>query len=520
MKKVLALALLAFVLLPVWAGGDAESTAATTADGKPILRGFGMSYPGQAPWETMPFFEELENRTGVHVEWEYMEPSTSANERVNMIFAGGEDMPDVFIRMGAATNRENVVRWGQSGLVLDIAPYLDEHGPNIKAMLEKYPDAAKACMTEDGELYMLPVIYDYVPYLVNRTMQINQRWLDNLGLEMPTTLDEFTEVLRAFRDQDANGNGDPDDEIPYSAHTWLYCLRGILPGFGLNFTLNTYPVTYDEATGEMSFAAKSDEFKAALEYMNLLYTEGLLDQEIFSQTNTRFHGYLPDDRFGVVLLHQTLNAGPVAPDLVGMEPLIGPAGADGRVWNFNSSYVYNNCSAFISADTVNPELAVEWLDYLYSEEGATLTWMGIEGETYVVNEDGSYSYTDKIANDPAGFSAAMGDYSIIWGNGFEPGCFTEKQLEPGLSLSTVIENTAKVEPFLEEVSEATMPILDTATQNRFTYLNSEIGTYCKETWAKFITGDLSFDQWGSYCEQLDKLGYPEFEAMIKNAYGM
>ena len=82
------------------------------------------------------------------------------------------------------------------------------------------------------------------------------------------------------------------------------------------------------------------------------------------------------------------------------------------------------------------------------------------------------------------------------------------------------ENTAKVEPFLEEVSEATMPILDTATQNRFTYLNSEIGTYCKETWAKFITGDLPFDQWGSYCEQLDKLGYPEFEAMIKNAYGM
>ena len=518
MKKALVFVLVLLMALSLFANGSKESSV-SVGDAK-TLKGFGMSYPGQAPWETMPFFTELEKRTGIHVDWEYMEPSNSANERVNMMFASGEDIPDVFIRAGAATSRDSVIKWGKAGLVLDIAPYLDEYAPNIKAMFEKYPDVRKSNMTEDGKIYLLPVVYDYKPYLVSRTMQINTRWLENLNLDVPTTLDEFTDVLRAFKNFDANGNGDPNDEIPYSAHNWLNCMRGILPAFGVNFILNTYPIFYDEETRTMSFAATSDEFKSALEYMNMIYSEGLLDPEIFSQTNTRFHGMLPEDKFGVVLLHQTLNAGEIAKDLVGMEPLIGPAGEDGRVWSWNSSYVFNNCSAFISSSCKNPVLAVQWLDYLYSEEGGVLTWMGIEGETYVKNPDGSYSYTEKIANDPSGFSAAMGDYTIVWGNGNEPGCFNEVQLEPGLSLSTVIENTEKVLPFLQDVTESVLPIMDEETQTEYTYLNKEIGNYVKETWAKFISGDKPFSEWDSYCSELERLGYRDFEALVKEAYGM
>lgn len=517
MKKLLTLLLVLALLLPS-ALAAAEVVSLPLSESKITLTGFGMSYPGQAPWETMPFFQDLEKRTNIHIEWEYMEPSKSATERVNMMFAG-EDFPDIFIRAGAATTRDNVIQWGDAGYILDLAPYLDEYAPNIKAMFEKYPDAKKTNITKDGKVYLLPVIYDYKPYLVSRTMQINTRWLENLNLSVPVTLDDFTEVLRAFRDQDANGNGDTTDEIPYSAHNWLNCMKGILPGFGLNFTQN-FPVFYDEENKSMSFAATSDEFKAALEYMNMLYSEKLLDVEIFSQNNTRFHGLLPADTFGVVLLHQTLNAGPVASDLVGMEPLVGPAGADARVWSWNSSYVFNNCSAFITTACKYPELAVKWLDYLYSEEGATLTWMGIENDTYTVNTDGSYSYTGKIASNPKGFSAAMGDYSIIWGNGNEPGCFTEKQLRPGLSLSTVIDNTEKVQPFLQDVTSAVLPILDSDTQSQLNYLVSECKNYAQESWAKFVTGELSFDKWDAYCKQLESMGYRDLEKMLKEMLGL
>ena len=132
-----------------------------------------------------------------------------------------------------------------------------------------------------------------------------------------------------------------------------------------------------------------------------------------------------------------------------------------------------------------------------------------------VNTDGSYSYTDKIASNPKGFSAAMGDYSIIWGNGNEPGCFTEKQLRPGLSLSTVIDNTEKVQPFLQDVTSAVLPILDSDTQSQLNYLVSECKNYAQESWAKLVTGELSFDKWDAYCKQLESMGYRDLEKMLK-----
>lgn len=525
LSRILIALVVLVSMLSVAALGSAGGLDNLNPEGLPIvkekvtLRAFGMSYPGQVKWEEMPFFIELEERTNVHIEWEYLEPSTQATERINLMFASGE-LPDLFIRAGggSATNRASVIKWGEAGLVLDLAPYLDEYAPNIKAMFDTYEAARVSNVTADGKVYLLPTIYDYTPYLVWRTMQINTRWLENVGKEVPTTLDEFTDVLRAFRDGDPNGNGDATDEVPYSAHNITVCTRGILPAFGLSFAYG-YPATWTEEEG-FKFQLGSDEYKAALEYLKLLYDENLLDNEIFSQTSNRFHGMLPDNRYGVVLLHQTLNAGDVAPDLTGMEPLIGPAGEDNRPWNFYNPVVYNSTSSFVTTACEQPEVAIRWLDYLYSQEGADLTWLGIEGVTYEEKADGTFAYTDMIANDPKGFSAAMGAYSIIWGNGVEPGVFTARQLEPGLSLSTVIQNTEKVEPFLQELTTVSLPILSSADQQRYNFLNSELETYVNEMRAKFITSEIGFDQWDAYVAQLEKLNIGELETFIKDATGL
>ncbi len=481
------------------------------------LSGFGCSYPGQVAWETMPLFEELEKRTNIHIDWEYMEQSPQTTERVNMMFASG-DMPGIFIRAGqGATDRTTALKWGEAGLLIDMAPLIDQYAPHLKAMFEKYPAAKASNMTPDGKIYVLPTIYDYKPYQVWRVMQINTKWLERVGMEEPKTLDEFTEVLKAFRDQDANGNGDPSDEIPYSAHNFPICLRGILPGFGLNYAYDL-PAKFED--GKFTSMATSDEFKAALEYCNMLYTEGLLDNEIFSQTNARYHGFMPDDRIGVMMLHQTLNAGPVAPDLKGMEPLIGPAGAENRVWSFYNPVVNNNCSAFITSNCEDPVAAIKWLDYLYSEEGSDLIWMGIEGTTYEENADGTLSYLDVVAKDPKGFSAAMGNYSIVWGNGSEPGCFSARQLEPGLSLTVVPENEKRVDPFLQDIATTPLPIMSADQEREYKELTQELNTYKNEMWAKFVTGDVGFDQWDTYCEQMEALGHSRLEAMIKEATGL
>lgn len=79
----------------------------------------------------------------------------------------------------------------------------------------------------DGHIYTLPGKKPLRPKGCD-TPFINKAWLDRLGLEIPTTVDEWYEVLKAFKEQDANGNGDPNDEIPLTAALRRICLTGPL----------------------------------------------------------------------------------------------------------------------------------------------------------------------------------------------------------------------------------------------------------------------------------------------------
>lgn len=541
-KKLLTLILAAVMLLTCFAGcaskeAPAVTTAATQAAAetkepaseekdvpslplpeKVNLKGFGCSFAGQAPWEEMLLFKELEERTNIHIDWEYMEQSPQLTERVNMMFATGET-PDVMIRVGqGGSNRDTVIKWGENGLVLDLAPLIEEYAPNLQAMLEKYPDVRSAITTPEGKIYVLPTVYDYKAFQVFRTLQINTYWLERVGKDVPETLDELVDVLKAFRDQDANGNGDPNDEVPYSAHTFEFTMRGIASSFGLNWAYGMPAVFKD---GKYENAATSDEFKACLEYLKMMYEEKLLDPEIFSQTNARFHGMLPADEYGCVVFGFTPNAGAeVAPQLKSLPPMIGPSGADNRPWSFMTSVVKSDCSCLIPATCTDPVSTIKWLDYLYSEEGSDLMWLGVKDVTYVENPDGTFSYVDSILNAPEGYSKKMGEYCITWGSGTEPGVFTERQLSPGYENTDMEERVAIVEPFLQDVAVTVMPILTADKQEEWEMITDELNPYVKEMWAKFVSGEASFDQWDTYCKTAESLGLSRMEEMIKEAAGL
>ncbi|MFS6554331.1 hypothetical protein VPJ68_02290, partial [Parabacteroides distasonis] len=109
----------------------------------------------------------------------------------------------------------------RNGILIPLNDLIAEHAPNIQALFKKYPALEAMCTSSDGNIYALAGwwgdINDYVPdYLY-----IRQDWLDNLGLEMPHTIDELYDVLTAFKEQDANGNGDPSDEIPLATKAGL-----------------------------------------------------------------------------------------------------------------------------------------------------------------------------------------------------------------------------------------------------------------------------------------------------------
>ena len=218
-------------------GGEAEASepAASSEAGDPVkLKALFIAHALTKDVNEMQWLAEVEAEANVEIEWEVIRADWETVKSTR--FAAG-DVPDLLFN---ATVDEDYTKY--NGLFLDMTPYLTEElTPNILTMFEEEPDTKVLATTMEGKIYATPKFQGKWPS-TNTIMFINQEWLDNLGLEMPTTFTEFKEVLKAFKEQDANGNGDPGDEIPfdYNAYggnnAWFnsaYSLTNLLGSLGI-----------------------------------------------------------------------------------------------------------------------------------------------------------------------------------------------------------------------------------------------------------------------------------------------
>ena len=224
--------------------------------------------------------------TGIKVEIE--EVSEQAwEEKLSVVFASG-DLPDLIL--GETNNLINYL-----DQCLDLTELFPMYCPFMSDFfLNEYPNAAKK-NTFNDRLYSLSSVR--INGMHSDTLwAINKVWLERINMEVPTTTDELYEVLKAFKEQDANGNGDPNDEIPYSF--------GGVGGTdsvsdGILAMMNSFGLVNDGAGGsnqyimvdgeEIKFAPTDERFYAMLQYLNKLYTEGLLDADgLIQEKNDRY----------------------------------------------------------------------------------------------------------------------------------------------------------------------------------------------------------------------------------------
>lgn len=180
------------------------------------------------------------------------------------------------------------MKYAANGQLVALDEYLD-YAPNLSALIEQDDAIRKGITMPDGHIYSCPQLNKTEGNLIHHYW-INKTWLDNLGLEAPTTVDELYDVLVAFRDNDPNGNGQKD-EIPYCVvgkdypHRMFYDLLGSW-GFGINGVMDSdYAFSWldiDDA-GNVRFIGREDKFKNMVEFYNKLWTEGLVDKESYSQ---------------------------------------------------------------------------------------------------------------------------------------------------------------------------------------------------------------------------------------------
>lgn len=416
-------------------------------------------------YEKNEVLNKMQEDAGIRIDWNCM--SDSIAEQVNVRIAGG-DLPDAF--MGVGFNNYDLTNYGEDGTLIDLTPYItEEYMPNLTKILEEHPEIRTAITMSDGCIYGLPAgekmgtaaigsEEDYNIYTIPQFSMINKAWLDDLGLEVPTTLDELHDALAAFQENDMSAKyygNDPGTTIPMSTgfDQWCWGQNIFYAGFGFtnwpNDVINDLVVDQD---GTAEFVCADEKYRDAVTYFHDWYEEGLMDPEMFSQEDTQLIAKCSQGYVGVsTWWYIDELMGEYADDYVFLPILDGPDGThnvtvrSGGATNSGNLSITNACESPINL--------LKFYDQWYVPENVMQMQYGPIG-TYFTEQDENgvwQSITDEESKEKFGKSAGelKGEYEIYG---------------PKLLLSdyynTVFQLEDRAQERLQDLNDFWMPYVD------------------------------------------------------------
>ena len=526
MKKLSIVFLAACVALSAAAcgGGQTESsgTAGSTASGsgtasenKPItLTAFACEGPyTKGDFNDLAIWKEVEKKSGIKVNFEAV-PSASFTEKVGLKFASN-DLPDMFFKCPLQT--ADITKYAAEGQLVPIDGYLEKDAPNFTSYMKKDASIEKNLKMADGHIYGFTNLVTAAPSRLNPKLFYNETWLKAQGLTVPATTDELYTVLKAMKTYDYNKNGKAD-EIPLTFDSQDNILLAFMGSFGL-MTRGSAQQTWDidPKTDKLRFVKTSDNYKQLLQYLNKLYKEKLVDQEVFSLGTdgiAKVSAKAAQNIIGMAFIYNTNYLGDAAKDFSYFkQPFKGPNGD--QAFSARTIPVVGQ-NTFITKVNKHPEETVKWVDYFYSEEGITAYYMGIEGKTYqMVN--GVPQYTDYVTKNPDGLNMeeALGTY-VCWSGGGNPSVADDIHFGNHLIPKTTVDAASSLMNYTPKEIWGSF-VYSTEDNDRLSVLQTDIDTYVKDMTAKFITGDVGFDKWEEYKAKIDGMGLKEYTEITQRA---
>ena len=455
-----------------------------------------------------------------------------------MRIAGGQ-LPDAF--MGVGFNNYDLTTYGEDGTFIDLTPYLtEEYMPNLTKILEEHPEIRAAITMDDGCIYGLPSgeqmgtagigkEEDYSIFTIPQFSMINKAWLDELGLPVPTTLDELHAALKAFKDNDMSATyyGNPaGSTIPMSTgfDEWCWGQNIFYAGFGYtnwpNDVCNDLVLNKD---GTVNFVSDDDNYRAAVTYFHDWYAEGLMDQEMFSQDTTQYMSKCSQGYVGVATwwyIEELM--GDYSKDYVFLPVLTGPDGTSNVTVRTGGAINSGNLS--VTSACESPANLLKFFDQWYAPETVMQLQYGPIG-TYFTEQDADgrwLSITDEQSREQYGKSAGelKGQYEVYG---------------PKLILSDYYNTTFKMEdraierltdlydfwmPYVKDTT--TYPVdcvftaeeLDTIDMYRVEFENAV--SEQEALWIK--EGGPSDADWEAYKSKLQSCGADKLLEVYQNAY--
>lgn len=345
----------------------------------------------------------IEEKTGYDIEFFFF-PSdgTEAKQKFSMMAASGEKLPDILI-MGMSDTE--IYNYGSGGYFIPLNDYMENNADQWNEMMDNWatPEQKERILRDahsfDGNIYAFPRFYCDPCDASALYMSVNKQWLDNLGLEVPTTTDELYTVLKAFKEQDANGNGDPNDEIPMIGHTgWMGNAVTYLMNSFLYYAYDgSFGNQYNLEDGQIYAPYVTEEFHDGLRYVRKLVEEGLLSDLSFSQGDAELKSIIqaPNDQdsiVGVLVGHPSPMFGAGierVKEYVGIPSLAGPNGVEYAPFGYqNGSY-----NTYITCDCENPDAAFDFLDAMQDMDLSISMRFGEKDVNWRYVEEGESRYS-------------------------------------------------------------------------------------------------------------------------------
>jgi putative aldouronate transport system substrate-binding protein len=479
---------------------------------------------GQAEWKDMPVFQKMAEMS--NIEFEFTTPPTADfSTKLNLAFAG-DDLPDVLF----GTSSESLtpameMDYGSQGILVPLEDLIDENMPNLKKIMDEDPSIRKSITTPDGHIYSLPMIHRGETAIWPRgPMWYRGDWLKALNVtELPKTTDEFYDLLVRFRDEDPNGNG-KKDEIPLtdvkmdSTRPWL------MGAFGLTER------GIEEINGEVVYTPITENYKEYVTFMNKLYSEKLLDQEVYGQADEQKKAKGQNNQIGLFpdwfsIFTTGKNEKDATDDLM-FQPLTSDVSPEAVVPG--STRMARETFA-ITKNCPSPEAALRWVDYFYGEEGSYFLSKGPEGALweFAENDKGEevrvYAEGIDTSNTEEERSKITPNYGITVPTMGYPETedmmiLTDPNQKPDRTFIEFIdsETQAKITPF----AKVPYPLLYLTTEETEQVRDSEtdLKTYVEQMEAKFITGVEPLSNWDKYVKTIESMGVEEYVSVYQTAY--
>ena len=485
----------------------------------------------------------LQDVTGVKLNLDIV---TGDDAKTSLLLSlAGDVLPDAY--WGYAWSFAELQKYGMDeGAFIPMNDLIEEYCYYFKEVIDDNPTLFESMKLPDGNIYGIPDVNVCFHCSVSNKMWVNKNWMETLGLEVPQTLDEFYDMLVAFRDGDPNGNG-IKDEIPMSGsvdgwntrvYTWV--LNAFTPYYPQG---SSYKMYLDD--GVVKSAVSGDDYREGLRYLKKLYDDGLLDPAALTQYNSDLVtlcngedavvGCVPAGHSQVFLdanNYDRYSAYTTIP------PREGPGGR--RAVAYEDYSVANGANFVITESCRNPELAMRFVDYMFSKEYTLNNGSGLEGiaweklpeDTDLTTYDGSKAYCKMLdaANAAEGISAGLitdrinlrpvnycADFFYSWK------AVDHENLDVYLSQNIdylLYDESMKVIDYADR--EHLLPkvmFFSSEDQEELTQLYTIADNYIQSCQVAFINGEMDLDaDWQTYLDTLSSGGFDRCIELIQTAY--